>query len=87
MIEETIASAAHAMIMDWVTHAVNGPLLTNSGMPLVQSGTPQTDQFASSSMKSTLGQPRTFFTEVERPAVINPTKNSYIFYTYAFRAV
>jgi hypothetical protein len=31
MIEETIASAAHAMIMDWVTHAVNGPLLTNIG--------------------------------------------------------
>jgi hypothetical protein len=29
MIEETIASAALAMIMDWVTHAVNGPLLTN----------------------------------------------------------
>ena len=31
MIEETIASAALAMIMDWVTHAVNGPLLTNIG--------------------------------------------------------
>jgi hypothetical protein len=50
-------------------------------MPLVQSGTPQTDQFASSSMKSTLGQPRPFFTEVERPAVINRTQ-PYTFLTH-----